>query len=243
ALLQSARGARAELATAQAAFDRLSAAAPPAERTAGAGGAFGAARAERDELSSTPPAPLAANLVPAQVAATPEGEQRRTRVEQSLLAEPDSATGAGDRGDADGAEVRVRTFESELDPFELGLLETGHFVLFRKVWRDGERYIQGALLDAERFVAGAIGRVFLPSSLASTAALSVAYRGEVIARLAPGADTERSLLYRARLSPPYGNLELIFAAGPLSAPTAGGTLLAGVTVALAVTLGGGFFLA
>ena len=53
-------------------------------------------------------------------------------------------------------EVSVRTFASEIDPFELGVLDTGHLVLFRNVWRDGQRYVQGALIDREAFVATAI---------------------------------------------------------------------------------------
>ena len=48
-----------------------------------------------------------------------------------------------------GAEAgaRIHTFESEIDPFEMSRLDSGHLVLFRKVWREGARYIQGALID------------------------------------------------------------------------------------------------
>ena len=57
---------------------------------------------------------------------------------------------------------RVHTFESELDPFEFSLLEDGHGVLFRKVWRDGRRTIQGAILDGkhpERVIMKAVERM------------------------------------------------------------------------------------
>jgi len=37
--------------------------------------------------------------------------------------------------------VRIQTFETEVDPLEFSLLDSGHFVLFRRVWRDGERYV------------------------------------------------------------------------------------------------------
>ena len=43
--------------------------------------------------------------------------------------------------------LRIRTFESEIDPFEFSLPGSGHFVMFRKVWRDGQRYIQGAIIE------------------------------------------------------------------------------------------------
>ena len=50
------------------------------------------------------------------------------------------------------AGLRISTFESEIDPLEFSLLDSGHFVLFRKVWRDGKRYIQGLLINQEAFV-------------------------------------------------------------------------------------------
>ena len=43
------------------------------------------------------------------------------------------------------------TFASELDPFTVGALDTGHLVMFRNVWRDGRRYVQGALIEREQF--------------------------------------------------------------------------------------------
>jgi hypothetical protein len=45
-------------------------------------------------------------------------------------------------------DLRISTFESEIDPLEFSLLDSGHFVLFRKVWREGERYIQGLLVTS-----------------------------------------------------------------------------------------------
>jgi hypothetical protein len=47
-------------------------------------------------------------------------------------------------------DLRINTFESEIDPLEFSLLDSGHFVLFRNVWREGERYIQGLLVDSRR---------------------------------------------------------------------------------------------
>src|SRR6185436_10810778 len=62
--------------------------------------------------------------------------ERQKRVEQALVAEP-VAIDAASRSDADEnapkAEVAVRTFASEIDPFELGVLDTDHLVLFRNV--------------------------------------------------------------------------------------------------------------
>ena len=70
----------------------------------------------------------------------------------------------------------VRTFESELDPFEFGLLDTGHLVLFRNVWRDGQRYDPGRARRACR-VRRRGGRRAVPRDRAGAGRdLVVAYR-------------------------------------------------------------------
>ena len=85
---------------------------------------------------------------------------RQKRLEQSLEPEHRRVEQEARAADASAPkDVRVRTFESELDPFKVGLLDTGHSVMFRNVWRDGRRYIQGALIDRERFLSGAVRAV------------------------------------------------------------------------------------
>jgi hypothetical protein len=63
------------------------------------------------------------------------------------------------------APVRITTFQSELDPFEMSLLDSGHFVLFRKVCRNGQRYIQGALIEREPFLRGLFEPLFRETAL------------------------------------------------------------------------------
>jgi hypothetical protein len=77
--------------------------------------------------------------------------------------------------------VRIRTFESEIDAFEFSLLDSGHFVLYRKVWRNNQRYIQGLLINQQSFLQGVIDATFQPSVLKQTSNLLVAYRGDVFA--------------------------------------------------------------
>ena len=117
------------------------------------------------------------------------------------------------------SEVRIRTFESEIDPFEISLLEDGHFVLFRKVWRDGQRYIQGALIKARPFLDGVIDAAFRQTVLARTSDLIAAYRGDILATyggvgaksyLSSASELKGTLLYQTRLSVPLGELDLIF---------------------------------
>ncbi|HZF27633.1 MAG TPA: HAMP domain-containing sensor histidine kinase [Gammaproteobacteria bacterium] len=188
--------------------------------------------------------------------------ERQKRTEQVLLPEPAAAPeqekdAAAKERPAEAkskVELSVRTFQSELDPFEAGMLDTGHLVLYRNVWRDGRRYIQGALIDRERFLAAAVGAPFRASSLAGMSDVAVSYQGRVLETLnaaaggaysslsgsAPG-ELAGTVLYRTRLSPPFGSLELAFGVKQLP-PAPGRLLLAWVSVILAVVLVGGFLL-
>ena len=104
---------------------------------------------------------------------SPTRPRRRKTPAEALGAEPRARAASPARGVAEAArrrraqaELRVRTFESELDPFEVGVLDTGHLVMFRNVWRGGQRYIQGVLDRARAFVAARDRAPFRASSLA-----------------------------------------------------------------------------
>jgi signal transduction histidine kinase len=177
-------------------------------------------------------------------------DERQKRVEQTL--EP--AVAAGEQNAADVASLAklegVRTFESEVDPFEIGVLDTGHLVLFRNVWRDGQRYIQGALVDRAALVAAAIAEPYRASNVAGVSRLIVVFEGGTVETLtaastdylsSASAELAGQWLHRARLSPPFGAFELAFAVDAL--PRAPGTaLLVWVAVTLAVVLSSGFLL-
>jgi signal transduction histidine kinase len=222
----------------QAEFDRLS------------GRAAAGARPEAFADSADAAAPAAADAgAPLPQRAAPTGDERQKRIEQSLVAETTLAP-APESADAPKVELTVRTFESEVDPFELGTLDTGHLVLFRNVWRDGQRFVQGALVDRSAFLAGAIGEPYRASLLAAASRLAVRFQGrtlETLAGIAEPAAAYRSspaelagtVLHRARLSPPFGDLELEFVVGSL--PAAPGTsLVLWIAGVLAIVLCGGF---
>jgi signal transduction histidine kinase len=197
---------------------------------------------------------LAASLLRASDEANIAAQERQKRVEQALVAEP-VATETRRFDEANESvpkvEVAVRTFASEIDPFELGALDTGHLVLFRNVWREGQRYVQGALIDRAVFVETAIEMPYRASSVASFGHLNVAFQGRILKEIEAATDSyvgpglSRGLagdvLYRGRLSPPFGDVELTFLVDAL--PVAPGTaLLAWVAVTLAVVLTAGFYL-
>ncbi|MEE8339030.1 MAG: HAMP domain-containing sensor histidine kinase [Xanthomonadales bacterium] len=117
------------------------------------------------------------------------------------------------------ASLPISTFESEIDPLEFSLLDSGHFVLYRNVWRDGERFIQGLLIDHQAFIDSVIETPFMETTLAGMSDLIVAHQGNVIQTIrGRGAynypnDSQAlngALLYRNRLSAPLDSLELIF---------------------------------
>ena len=174
---------------------------------------------------------------------------RSKRKEQIAL--PESATPLGSELVANvtgPTDLRISTFESEIDPFELSFLNSGHIVVFRNVWRDGERYVQGLLVDQETFIENVIGVRFMDTALANMSNLIVAYQDDVIHTFSGGdnssypdvsEDLDGTLLYRTRLTAPLHRLELIYSIRRLP-PGPGASVLAWVTLVLAVVFTGGF---
>ena len=238
----------AAVSSVQLGFDRLAAAEAPARATAAS---------SRDEFADDARQESAAQLeraAPASPSAVRGAvlEERQKRVEETLVAEPAAAPPpvAEVAVAAQRVELSVRTFASEVDPFELGVLDTGHLVLFRNVWRDGQRYVQGALMDRDAFLDAAVAMPYRASNTATVAHLTVAFQGRVLNEIGtansyvgPGLSRELAgdVLYRTRLSPPFGDVELKFIVDAL--PVApGAALLAWIAVTLAAVLIGGFYL-
>ncbi|WP_428610238.1 sensor histidine kinase [Sedimenticola sp.] len=146
--------------------------------------------------------------------------------------------------------LRIHTFESELDPFEFSLLDSGHLVLFRKVWREGHRFIQGLLIEQQPFLQASIAERFKETTLPAMSELTLAYRGELFSTFS-GKDAQSyysraeelsgALLYRNRLAAPFSDMELIYSIRQLPAGP-GGRLLLWVTAILLLVLCGGFYL-
>jgi len=143
--------------------------------------------------------------------------------------------------------VRIQTFETEVDPLEFSLLDSGHFVLFRRVWRDGERYVQGMLLEPQAFVDSLIAPAFSESVLSSMSDLIIAYQGDVIEvynaqYYMPTSTTgESELLYSSRLVAPFGDIELIFSLARLPVG-AGSKVIVWVALIIGIVLLSGFFM-
>jgi len=240
----------------QAAFDRLNKTAAPREQAQQTGILGRVEDLQLDYGYQSEPADAAESRATSGVPVT----ARRARKERSTLPEPADESGAASFAGAREAgapapsrpdrEIRIRTFESEIDPFEFSLLDSGHFVLFRKVWRDGQRYIQGALIEQQPFVRGLIETMFLDTALSGMSDLLVAWRGDVFSAFSGRAAREYlssaealrgTLLYQTRLSAPLGDVELIVSINRLPAG-AGGRVIAWLAAILLLVLCGGFYL-
>lgn len=147
-------------------------------------------------------------------------------------------------------DIRITTFQSEIDPFEISLLESGHFVLFRKVWKEGQRFIQGMLIEQNPFLIGVIEPLLQETAIAKTSDLIVVYQGNVFSVFRGGtaqsdlyevSELKGELLHRARFSAPMGDLELMFLVNQLPVGP-GGTLIIWVAILLTVVLLSGFTL-
>jgi len=175
---------------------------------------------------------------------------RSKRIEQSALPEvllPRSPEEAG--GKAALNDLRISTFESEVDPYEFSLLDSGHMVLFRKVWRNSERHIQGLLIDQQRFLNAVIADAFRGTALATMSTLTVAYQDDVIATFAgrinsgypaSAVELDGALLYRSHLVAPLSGLQLVFSLDRLPAGPGAG-VLGWTTFVIAIVFLGGFY--
>ncbi|MBK1647212.1 sensor histidine kinase [Rhabdochromatium marinum] len=83
--------------------------------------------------------------------------------------------------------AKIQLFHRMIGPVEVGLLDSGHLLLFRSVQRSGEVFIQGALIALEPFLHHLIAEPLAATVLARSTHLSVAYRGDLLSsfRAAP----------------------------------------------------------
>lgn len=182
--------------------------------------------------------------IPAKLA-TAQPENRSKRKEQALVLETEQSR---EGGLETVGSVPVSTFDAEIDPFSFALLDDRHFVLFRNVWRDGERYVQGAVIERVPFINQLIETAFRATALSRVSDLVIGYQTEVLqvfpalaeySTRAPSTDLVGSLLYRVKLSSPFSDLELIFSVKELPLGP-GGTVIIWSAAILFVVLVAGF---
>ncbi|MXY55964.1 MAG: hypothetical protein F4Y41_06120, partial [Gammaproteobacteria bacterium] len=129
-------------------------------------------------------------------------------------------------------ELVVTTFRSEVDPFDFRRLDAGNFLLYRNVWRENRRFVQGALIAREEFVDKGILDAFGQTNLSRIAGLAVVHGGEVLSTAGgssvagyPEADPAGQVLLRSRLTAPLDGIELIYRLTALPPGTGSGVVL------------------
>jgi len=200
-------------------------------------------------------APEAQRLEAKKQTAAKRSRKEKVNLPQSSLAEVQSLEkSVREDDDAVAAEsvlnqqeIRIQTFESEVEALEFALLDSGHFVLFRRVWHQNERYVQGILIDQADFIERLIAPAFRESSLSSMSKLIVAYQGSILQNYAaeysrqyrPSTEqASNELLYQSRLIAPFGDIELIYTLARLPVG-AGGQVIIWSALVLAIVLVGG----
>ncbi len=146
--------------------------------------------------------------------------------------------------DADVDVPTIKIFENEIDPFELTLLDSGHWVLFRKVWREGQRYIQGMLIEQDEFLSTVFEQQYSNSLVASMSKLAVIYQGNVLSAYSKTGRRYNSssaggltgtLLYRSKMASPFNELEGVYTINRLPAG-AGSNVIWWAALVLAIVL-------
>ncbi|MCY3621442.1 MAG: HAMP domain-containing sensor histidine kinase [Gammaproteobacteria bacterium] len=162
---------------------------------------------------------------PAAALAYDRAAPRVKRIEQNVAA-VDSAR------DQSLDELVVTTFRSEVDPFDFRSLDADNFLLYRNVWRENRRFIQGALIAREEFVDKGILDAFGQTNLSRIAGLAVVHGGEVLSTAGgssvagyPEADLAGQVLLRSRLTAPLDGIELIYRLTALPPGTGSGVVL------------------
>ena len=185
--------------------------------------------------------------------------EKRARLEQNVL--PEAIEIRDERSDINTlapaisqadftSSLRINTFESEIDPFEFSQLESGHFVLFRKVWLNEQRYIQGVLIERHAFLERMVKQVFVETALSKMSNLLVVHQGNVLEAFSVSASRDYfsrtkelngELLYQTRLSDPLSDLQLLFSVTQLPAGP-GGTIIMWLALIMSFVLCVGFYL-
>ena len=112
-------------------------------------------------------------------------------------------------------DIEIKTFEGEIDPLQLTMLQSGEFLFFRKIWREKNRYVQGFIVPQREVIDMLIGKPFRTSALGERTLLKVRY-GKQMLGLFAASDSYRSIgkgsaqLLFGRLSAPLSNINLEF---------------------------------
>ena len=176
--------------------------------------------------------------------------KRAIRKEQNALPEPIQMQENEETLQPTHSLIKINLFQSEIEPFELAVLNSGHLVLFRKVWKNNERLIQGAIIEQALWFDATILKHFNAASLDASVKLTLAHQGKP---LLPHVNrAHRRGYYRQKkfedpisvfqtaLAAPFDQLDLLFTAQKLeTGPTA--SVIELLSLIIFIILSGGLF--
>ena len=189
---------------------------------------------------------------PSQVVRPTQPEKRIARKERSALPEQrlQDKTSTIELTESDANALRITMFESEVENFEVSLLASGQLVLYRKVWRANQRFIQGALIEPDTFFRNVVATAFHNTELSKISDIAIAYHDNVLAAysgeperyiLSSAEQFSGALLYQTRLSAPLADVVLIYNITRLPVGP-GAQIITWLTLILFIILCGGFYL-
>lgn len=143
----------------------------------------------------------------------------------------------------------ITLFEGINPPFELAFLDSGHMVLYRKLWINDQPIVQGMALEQERFLQNTVESLFNNSILSQHSNLVVAFQGNVVQIFSgirynryplsfegiSAENVEGTLLLQQKLTPPFDKVQLIYSANQLPMGP-GGQVITWVSVLLVALL-------
>lgn len=150
-----------------------------------------------------------------------------------------------------GKSISVSMFEGDIEPFKFSFLSSGHIILFRSVWYDGGKYIQGAIIDQDTFINALIIEPFKESSLAPINNLLLVYADQVFKALKVDKSREYSVSnqelraefsVKYSLSAPLDKFDLVFSAASLPLGPQANVIIITALAFLTILCGGSYFL-
>ncbi|MEM9300801.1 MAG: HAMP domain-containing sensor histidine kinase [Pseudomonadota bacterium] len=198
--------------------------------------------------------PVAVLQAPAELGANREAYARLELAQKPASATPlakerrdDEAPGRSQLAEAETVdESRLRSLDSEAEALAFLLVDGAHFLLFRRVYRDGDRLIQGAVLATDEFLDGQVLAPFRGAGVSRHAALAVRWGDRTLAKerrgggsryLASKPELGGQVFHVERLAAPFDGLQLEFTVVDLPpGPAAGVVFWSGALLLLLLPL-------
>lgn len=139
--------------------------------------------------------------------------------------------------------IPIKLFESEVLPFEFSQLLSGEFIMYRYVFKNNQRFVQGALFDSQELLNRIVNETYGLSTIVSFSDIAIAFKQNLIyarqgrsSRLSydSTAELRGALLYQNRFEAPFSDLNLVFSVRNL--PSVGDTVVLMTIMVISIVL-------